>query len=353
MKQKRVLFCVLNWGIGHATRSKPIISKLLESNFHVHLASDGEALRVLRSYFPTLHFTELPAYQIQYSNKGSMALTMIKQMPKLYAVIKREHQIVNSLVDENRFDYIFSDHRYGCYHKQVHSIFIAHQLQPILPAGLSFLQSVFSSLHKKLLLPFHAHWVPDVEGEQNLSGKLSIVQLPNKSYMGYLSALNTQSKPVSRFEYIALLSGPEPQRTALEKILSTQMKQTDKKCLLIKGLPQEGNEIETNGNYSEVGYLYGEVLSRLLTAAQLIFCRSGYSSIMDMQRLGKRVVFIPTPGQTEQEYLAHRMERQGIAYFMPQQIFDISEAVNKSQAYSGFKAADFDESVLDKLIKSL
>ena len=46
-------------------------------------------------------------------------------------------------------------------------------------------------------------------------------------------------------------------------------------------------------------------LSQLILNATTIICRSGYSTLMDLQHLQKKnYIFVPTPGQDEQEYLA-------------------------------------------------
>lgn len=42
-----------------------------------------------------------------------------------------------------------------------------------------------------------------------------------------------------------------------------------------------------------------------------IISRSGYTTIMDLVKLGHPALLIPTPGQTEQEYLAkHLLEKK-------------------------------------------
>jgi uncharacterized protein (TIGR00661 family) len=353
LKQKQVLFCVLNWGVGHATRSVVIIHKLIEANFKVYLASDGEALKVLRTDFPTLQYFELPGYNIFYPRKENMLFTMLKQLPKIRKVIRQENKIISNICSKIHFDYIISDHRYGCYSTKVNSIFITHQLQPLIPERIKLFQKTSNLLHRKMLSHFKEFWIPDTEDVNNLSRILSDDRSFPRKFIGHLSGLSVQVKPVKRFAYVALLSGPEPQRTELEKILSVQMKKSASKTLLIKGLISEGNEIETNGNYSEVGFLSGTVLSRILLGADLIFARSGYSTIMDIAKIGKQVVFIPTPGQTEQIYLAKRMFEQGWAYSMQQHEFDVEEAIIKSENYNGFKSFKFDETLLDQAIRSL
>ena len=353
MKQKTVLYCVLNWGIGHATRSTVVIHKLLQVGFDVHIASDGTALKVLKRNFSKLKFIELPGYGIKYPKHGSMVFSLIMQLPKLFTAIKNERKCIEAECSQVKYNYILSDHRYGCYHKNMPSIFLAHQLQPLMPKGMGFLQGFFNSIHKRMLRHFDDYWIPDIKVDNNLSGLLSKSTLHSQKYIGLLSALPDALNPVKRFAYIALLSGPEPQRTELYKILADQMKQSGKACLLIRGIPGEDIEIETNGNFSEVGFLSGATLSRLLLGADLIFARSGYSTIMDLAKLKRRAVFIPTPGQTEQLYLAESLANRSIAFYMEQASFDLTIAAEQSKNYSGFEKYFFEDSLLDQQINSL
>jgi hypothetical protein len=45
----------------------------------------------------------------------------------------------------------------------------------------------------------------------------------------------------------------------------------------------------------------------MLNSSELIVCRTGYSSLMDLLQVGKRAILIPTPGQPEQLYLGKRL----------------------------------------------
>jgi predicted glycosyltransferase len=66
------------------------------------------------------------------------------------------------------------------------------------------------------------------------------------------------------------------------------------------------NSLKNNSeNITWHNYLHDDELKEILLHSEKIICRSGYSTIMDLIRLNKGALLIPTPGQTEQEYLAY------------------------------------------------
>jgi UDP-N-acetylglucosamine:LPS N-acetylglucosamine transferase len=74
-------------------------------------------------------------------------------------------------------------------------------------------------------------------------------------------------------------------------------------------------------------------LQPLLESASLVVCRSGYSSLMDLVLMKKPAVLIPTPGQTEQEYLARTLFREGIYYTSPQKGFSLLNALSFASSF--------------------
>ena len=58
---------------------------------------------------------------------------------------------------------------------------------------------------------------------------------------------------------------------------------------------------------------------------------------MDLSILNKKAFVIPTPGQTEQLYLAEYYYKNEIAFAMHQHEFDIEIALKKHQNFKGFK----------------
>ena len=88
---------------------------------------------------------------------------------------------------------------------------------------------------------------------------------------------------------------------------------------------------------------------KAILGSDVIVTRSGYSTIMDLAVLGKRAILIPTPGQTEQEYLARRFEEQGIYHLQEQNSLDLEKALVKVRNYSGYQLNSNNR--LEKVVK--
>jgi len=120
-KQLHVLYSVLDWGLGHATRSIPVIRELLANNCKVSLAGEGNSLILLQKSFPDLPVFPLKGIHVTYPTSGSMTLAMIKQLPAINNAIKSEQQQFEQLVQALKPDLVFSDNRYGARSNAVYS----------------------------------------------------------------------------------------------------------------------------------------------------------------------------------------------------------------------------------------
>jgi predicted glycosyltransferase len=88
--------------------------------------------------------------------------------------------------------------------------------------------------------------------------------------------------------------------------LFTEAKSSSEKTLIVRGQPDKDERTLRDG-VELWSHASNEELHELLLQADHITCRSGYSTLMDLVTLGVKAELIPTPGQTEQEYLAQRM----------------------------------------------
>jgi predicted glycosyltransferase len=182
--------------------------------------------------------------------------------------------------------------------------------------------------------------VPDWEGRDSLAGNLTVADgLPVK-YIGPLSRFRVADPRAAgtvtkKYEILALVSGPEPQRRIFEDLLRSQLKKWGKTAILVCGLPEE-NRRTAEGGLEEVSHLLSEELKRAILESEIVISRPGYSTIMDLAALGKKAIFIPTPGQTEQEYLGKELMAKKIALCVRQDTFDLERALKRSQRFGGF-----------------
>jgi uncharacterized protein (TIGR00661 family) len=334
IEKKTLLVAPLNWGLGHATRCIPIIRALKEDGYKVIIASDGAALELLCKEFPDEKTVKLPGYNISYSKKGSdFTRKMLASCPRVYKAVRAEHKLLDALIDSHNIDGVISDNRLGLYTSKVPTVFITHQLT-VLSGKNTWLSSL---LHKKFIKRYDHCWVPDYKGDNNLSGKLGHPKnaiIPT-TYLGPLSRLKpTTVSP--RYKAIAVLSGPEPQRTLLEEILLRELKKYPGKVLLVQGIVAGEQSITKTSNIKIVNYLTSSELEKAINASEFVISRSGYTSIMDLACLGKKAFFIPTPGQPEQEYLAERLKNKGVIPFSKQDDFKIKDLA-KIKVYNGFE----------------
>ena len=312
----KILICPLNWGLGHATRCVPIIKRLSDEGNDITIAGDGFPLEFLRHEFPELAFIELPSYSIRYSGGKSQAGAMIRQAPKILAKIISEHRRLKKLLKTKHFDMIISDNRFGLWNKNIHSVYITHQLMIKMPKGLTFLEPVAWRLHRFFIRKYDECWIPDYAGEKNLSGDLAHkYPLPcNAKFINPLSRFSLLKNivPNNAFQTVAVLSGVEPQRSLFEEELIARFANSAEKMLIVQGKPQKEKQTHKIQNITIVSHLETAELASVLLGAERIIARSGYSTIMDLDALGclHKAELIPTPGQTEQEYLAEFLTTQ-------------------------------------------
>ena len=335
----RILVAPLDWGLGHATRCIPIINALLTNNCEVWLAGEGQTLTLLQQEFPQLTCIPLKGYNIHYGKtKWEVYGKLLLQIPKILEAIHLENEWLEEAIDTHHFDAVISDNRYGLYTDRIPSVFITHQL---------LIKTSLGDTADRFLQKFNYHfvddystcWVPDVaDAAINLAGELSHPAVMPKVPVRYIG-------PLSRFQYkgeagaekhlLLLLSGPEPQRTLLEERLLAQVAQYSGPVLLVRGLPGETTiNLQAPAHVTVVNHLDAAALELAIREASFVVARCGYSTVMDLMALQKKSILIPTPGQTEQEYLATHLIAQGAALCMEQEHFDLMTALALAQEFN-------------------
>jgi uncharacterized protein (TIGR00661 family) len=352
----RILISPLDWGLGHATRCIPIIRYLLAKKVEVIIASDGHQLLLLQEEFPQLEYIRLKGYRVKYSAFLPVSMAVALQVPKINSAIARENRELKLILEANKIDAVISDNRYGLYSEKVPSVIITHQLN---------IQSRFAKgkLREKTiahLKKFNECWIPDYEDGDYLSAALSH-PVPDgimAKYIGLLSRFSAQEehKAMQR-DLLVVLSGPEPQRTVLEKKLIRQIEEVGNiKALIVRGIPG-GKGLKINHNIEMVPHLDKNALLDKILTSKVILARPGYSTLMDLAAIGgKRAIFIPTPGQTEQEYLAMFLESENIAVSCSQKRFSLAEAWRKVFQAKGFNHRLYKPmytDIIDKWLESI
>ena len=325
----RILIAPLDWGLGHATRCIPVISFLVQQNCIVFVAAEGRAKTLLQKEFPDVQFIGLKGYRIQYSRyKFWMPAKLLLQLPKLIYRIYAENRWLKKSVKALRINAVISDNRMGLFHKRIPCVYITHQLT--IKTGVRFTESIAQKIHYHFINKFNACWVPDAKGALNLAGALSHPAILPKVPVIYLGPLSRfeKKKVESKYDLCIILSGPEPQRTVFEKIILKDLHKVEGKVCLVRGLPGETRTLQLNNSSIEIkNHLPADELNYIILQSKIIISRCGYSTVMDLVKLQKKAVLIPTPGQTEQEYLAKYLHAQQLFYCINQHDFSLQEAI--------------------------
>lgn len=326
-------------GLGHASRCLPLIQDLQQAGARVLIASSGRSLVFLKKEIKQANFIELPDYDLTYPGKGVSILRLIRQFPGLIKKINSEHWLVQQIVSEQGIDLVISDHRYGCYAEGIPSLFITHQLRFIAPKflrGFEFMGAIFNRYyHKK----YNTVVVPDSLKQDRglLSGRLSKVNSRTKYFFsGLLSSIPRLNEPNADIDLLVSISGPEPQRTIFEKIIREQIGEIEGKKVVLLGKPESTEEQSYGKNLEIISHASRSRLAKLFNQSKLIVARSGYSTIMELDEIGKKALFVPTPGQTEQLYLAGRLKKNGWFYCVDQKKLDLKRDIRLAEKFTGF-----------------
>ena len=318
----------MNWGLGHATRCVPIIRGLLESGDNVIIAADKAPLAFLKKEFPNLEFIKLPGFEPLYSKGNSQVFQLLKSIPNALINFNKEHKALEKIVDDYKIDLVISDNRFGCWSKKVHSIYITHQLHIQAPKPFRWTQGILNKLHNIYIKKYDELWIPDIENTPSLSGILSHpadVKIKTK-YIGFLSRFSEIKDEEKSIDYLVILSGPEPQRTILEDIIIKQANDTDETIVILRAKPNEENLPDNiPNNVTIFNHVDDDKFTKLVSKSDKIICRGGYSSLMDLITLNRNAYLIPTPGQTEQEYLAKYLTEKGLFNYCNQKDFKLKD----------------------------
>jgi uncharacterized protein (TIGR00661 family) len=293
----------------------PLIKQLLVDNAVILGVTPTTAL-IFNEEFPELKKVDVEPYDIRYSHSLPLSVKLLFDAPRIFEVIKKERLQLKHIIQEHHIDIVISDNRFGLHDKSADCIYITHQLS--IQAGI--FSWIVDKIHHHFIKQFNSIWIPDFEDEhRNLSGKLSKnPSLQNVRYIGPLSRLSVLGKTENQIDYLCLLSGPEPLRTYLEKVLMEKANRSDKRIYFVRGTVKKAKSF-ANKNLVIIDMPDAKQLSQLIADAKIVVCRSGYSTLMDLHHLQKtNCILVPTPGQEEQEYLAKYWEQKFAAKVIQQ-----------------------------------
>jgi len=351
-----VLIAPLDWGLGHATRCIPIIKAFKQLNIKVVLAAEGHQAALLLKEFPDLTILPLTGYRVHYAKSRLLLLfSLLMQIPKLYKTIKSEEVWLKKVVEENQIDLIVSDNRFGLHHPTVPSVFITHQL--IIKAPYQWVEYIFRRINYYFINQFTACWVPDMMANPGLAGKLSHPATMPKVPVYYMKLLSrfTRVSCATKYTFAIVLSGPEPQRTILENKMLIDLEAFTKPVVFIRGLPSEAAPLEVPSHVTVYNHLDTIELALELQQADYIICRGGYTSLMELLSIDKKLIVVPTPGQTEQEYLSELLMQTKRLMCISQAEFNLEDTYTKAQSftYSKMNIDQFDVEQLKALLLNL
>jgi uncharacterized protein (TIGR00661 family) len=285
-----------------------------------------------------------------------LAFKLALQIPKVIKAIKEEKKLCNKIVQVFSPELIVSDHCYGMYHSQIPSYFLSHQIYFAMPDSLNFVSPVVSRFNFSFHQQYSKIIIPDLpeNGHGLLSGKLSqLPELKDKYFFaGILSSIN-KLRVENEIDFLFSISGPEPQRTVFEKIILDQVEKIPGKKIVVLGKSEENNVITEKNDLKIYSHLPRVELERIFNKANFIVTRPGYSTIMELVELGKNALLVPTPGQTEQEYLAKRMKEKAWFYFTEQKKLDLLQDIDLAKSYSGLKKANATQKTVENIFNNI
>lgn len=329
---KKVLVAPLDWGLGHATRCIPIIKMLKDCKAEVLIGAEGSAALLQNREFPNIKILPLKGYRIKYSkSKAFFFFNILSQLPKIARAVNYEKKWLDKMIESEKIDVVISDNRLGLSNQKIPCYFITHQLH--IKSGFSFLDKIIQKINYSYINQFKECWVPDFENQDNYAGELShpkiLPQVPVK-YIGLLSRFQ-KSDVQKKYRLAIVLSGPEPQRTIFENKIINQLKFINDSVLLVRGLPDEKQPLKAlPQNVTWYDHLQAEALSVAMQQSEIVLSRSGYSTIMDLIAIEQKAVLVPTPGQTEQEYLAKYLSEIGLFISISQAELDLKKLLKNS-----------------------
>ncbi len=295
----------------------PVARELLSSGYNIIIGSGEEHLAMFREEFPNINCLSFPGFRTGYSRFLPQYLYMLLKLPLLLYHSAKEHRMLKKIILDNDIDIVISDNRFGLWNNDIMSVYVTHMPRIPFPRLFRSVEFIGVLLHRAVIKKYTLCLIPDVPGSENLSGRLSHnIRLPgNVRYTGILSRFMHGDNEIITYPEMhntVILSGPEPQRTMLKNKLIAIFGDDREKFVFFEGKPQLlSREKHESGNMVFYNHLPAQLMKQMVRGSKSIICRPGYSTLMDLVTINCSALVIPTPGQTEQEYLARYLASKG------------------------------------------
>jgi spore coat polysaccharide biosynthesis predicted glycosyltransferase SpsG len=324
-KKNNILICPLEWGLGHAGRMIPLARKLQECNNSIFIGAGREHQMLFRNELSEITYIDFQGFKPGYSRFLPPYITLFLKIPVLIFHIIAEHLRLRKIIKENNIDIVISDNRFGLWNRKIRTVYVTHQLRIPFPGKLKLFERTGILLHRFFIKKYSFCFIPDFPGVLNISGRLSHdMDLPeNARFIGILSrfmycAPSPNEKKIDFPHNTIILSGPEPQRGILKNKLVELLQDKEPATVILEGKPDAFPEVKRAGNIISYNHLSTGEMQEMITGSSLIITRSGYTIVMELISLNRSALLIPTPGQTEQEYLAQYLSAKGWFTAVPQ-----------------------------------
>ena len=349
---RRILFAIHDWGLGHATRSLVLIRALVARGDRVLvLMAPSPGLALLRAELGDacefLPYEDIPKPFSRYP--ALFYLRMSLAVPAIRLRFALEHRLTERLVRERGLDAVVSDSRFGVWSREAPSLCLFHSLRQIIPGRPRWLERQVERAQRHLLAPYRAILVPDAEGSDSLAGDLAHdVDLDwgegRVVYLGPLTELQGGAS-AEDVDYFFSISGVEPHHSMLAARVLDALPSLRGRIVVALGRPDDAGAGRRAGNATIYGFLDRRAQGEMLARARVVVGRSGYTTLMELAAWGKRAFFVPTPGQSEQEYLAKLHRDRGHVASQAQASLDLAQGLAAAERARGMPRLRTDTAV--------
>ena len=299
IKNKRIGFSVLNWGLGHVTRCVSLIEQLKRQSNSVFVFCNQEQRSIFRQYIKEVEFIDHKGYPFDFRGKGNFKLDLFRSLFALYSYAKKDSEFAKESVQLYDLDLIISDQRYGFFTSQVPSIFITHQLT----FPLRGIYGLFNIVNRKEISKFDTVWVMD--NHEHLAGSLSFnKRIKHVVHIGHHSRfLLLNIDQLKSIKSVLIINGPRIYSRYLLDQFEKQLCSDEIEYVI--GNPDNQKDLDQID--TKATFIPNTDMARadeVMASAKVICGYFGYSTLMDCRVLKCSYDLIPTPGQLEQVYLA-------------------------------------------------